>query len=226
MSKRIIAMPTFATIKGYSFSIYTADLRERPHVHVKKGNKQIKFWLEPDIELFNPKNNRIQFSPSEYKTALEIVKEHQEEFLEKFKDLQKRTGISEVKRTPNKKSSIQHCNVKCSQFDEYPYLKTFFKMIDKNLIENIDVHSSNNIVIDFVPNKAGFQPQLEFLFDDVNRLFFEMLSPCEGFSALYEYYTALANENDFIELAKIIVKIEECYDGTLSYLYDDSLYVI
>jgi hypothetical protein len=40
-------MPIILRIKGYKFWFYEADLGEPPHVHVGKGGKTAKFWLNP-----------------------------------------------------------------------------------------------------------------------------------------------------------------------------------
>ena len=41
-------------IEPYEVRFYEYDLTERPHVHVRRENKQAKFWLTP-IELFQNK---------------------------------------------------------------------------------------------------------------------------------------------------------------------------
>jgi hypothetical protein len=40
-------MPVVLRIKGFRFGFYEADLDEPPHVHVKHGNCEAKFWLVP-----------------------------------------------------------------------------------------------------------------------------------------------------------------------------------
>jgi hypothetical protein len=40
-------MPVILRIKGYRFWFYEADLGEPPHVHVGKGDKLAKFWVDP-----------------------------------------------------------------------------------------------------------------------------------------------------------------------------------
>jgi hypothetical protein len=40
-------MPVLLRAKGFKFWFYEADLDEPPHVHVGKGGKVSKFWLEP-----------------------------------------------------------------------------------------------------------------------------------------------------------------------------------
>jgi hypothetical protein len=38
-------MPTVLRWRGWIFLFYSADWREPPHVHVRKGRQEVKFWL-------------------------------------------------------------------------------------------------------------------------------------------------------------------------------------
>ena len=40
-------MPTILREKGYRIGFYSAEPNEPPHVHVKKGGCEAKFWLSP-----------------------------------------------------------------------------------------------------------------------------------------------------------------------------------
>jgi hypothetical protein len=40
-------MPVVLRVKGYRFWFYEADLDEPPHVHIGKGGKEAKYWIEP-----------------------------------------------------------------------------------------------------------------------------------------------------------------------------------
>ena len=40
-------MPVVLRLKGYKFWFYEADLDEPSHVHIGKGGKEAKYWLEP-----------------------------------------------------------------------------------------------------------------------------------------------------------------------------------
>ena len=40
-------MPVVLRIKGYKFWFYQADLDEPPHVHIGKGGKEAKYWIDP-----------------------------------------------------------------------------------------------------------------------------------------------------------------------------------
>jgi hypothetical protein len=38
-------MPVVLRIKGYRFGFYEADLDEPPHIHVRKEDKEAKYWM-------------------------------------------------------------------------------------------------------------------------------------------------------------------------------------
>jgi Domain of unknown function (DUF4160) len=38
-------MPTVLRWRGWIFLFYSADGEEPPHVHVRKGRQEVKFWL-------------------------------------------------------------------------------------------------------------------------------------------------------------------------------------
>lgn len=72
-------MPNLLTWKGFWFLFYSADGREPPHVHVRKGRQEAKFWLE-DGRL--EKARRL--SEHEINMLQSKVLDHREEFLEKW----------------------------------------------------------------------------------------------------------------------------------------------
>ena len=47
-------MPTVLRWRGYQFLFYSLDEGEPPHVHVRKGRCQAKFWLS-DCQLAKTK---------------------------------------------------------------------------------------------------------------------------------------------------------------------------
>ncbi|PKB83306.1 MAG: hypothetical protein BZY88_02355 [SAR202 cluster bacterium Io17-Chloro-G9] len=40
-------MPNILRVGPYRFFFYAGDRDEPPHVHVERGGKAVKFWLEP-----------------------------------------------------------------------------------------------------------------------------------------------------------------------------------
>ena len=40
-------MPVILRIKGYRFWFYEADLDEPPHIHVGRGGREAKYWVDP-----------------------------------------------------------------------------------------------------------------------------------------------------------------------------------
>lgn len=71
--------PRALLIDGYDFFFYSME-EERLHIHVEKGEKEAKIWLEPSIEVaYN-----YGFSSKEIKVLLQIVKEHENDFRTKW----------------------------------------------------------------------------------------------------------------------------------------------
>jgi hypothetical protein len=70
-------------VEGFEFKFYTKDRGEPPHVHVfRAGLPKIKFWLESPVRLAaNPRRWKAQ----EVRRAREIIEEHREEFIKKWK---------------------------------------------------------------------------------------------------------------------------------------------
>ncbi|MDA8230637.1 MAG: DUF4160 domain-containing protein [Magnetospirillum sp.] len=46
-------MPTVLRLAGYRFFFYSdeGDPREPPHIHVRQGQDEAKFWVQPDVAL-------------------------------------------------------------------------------------------------------------------------------------------------------------------------------
>jgi hypothetical protein len=72
--------PTFKDEKGYKFSIFSNE-EIRIHVHVYKGSKSAKVWLEPKIELAENKG----FKEAELNRIMQMVIENEEEFKTKYR---------------------------------------------------------------------------------------------------------------------------------------------
>jgi hypothetical protein len=68
--------PTFLNENGYRIFTWSKE-KEKKHVHIIKGDKQCKYWLEPEIEL--AENNGFK------KFELnEIILKNAEEFKNKW----------------------------------------------------------------------------------------------------------------------------------------------
>ena len=70
-------MPKLLIIRNFIFLLFSVDVNEkRKHVHVeiRKGHKRrlAKFWLEPDVELFDKGN----LSSKEIKEAEKMIYEN------------------------------------------------------------------------------------------------------------------------------------------------------
>jgi Domain of unknown function (DUF4160) len=72
-------MPTVLRWQGWIFLFYSADSREPPHVHVRKGRQEAKFWLS-DCTVA-----AVRGLPQHELSALQRqVRRHQYAFLEKW----------------------------------------------------------------------------------------------------------------------------------------------
>ncbi|MBC7809763.1 MAG: DUF4160 domain-containing protein [Burkholderiales bacterium] len=79
--------------KGYVFSIYSYDCRERPHVHVKKGDRVGKFWIAsdnpdaPEFELFDPgdfSNKQLRQIARIIESNLDQLRQEWDEFCSRY----------------------------------------------------------------------------------------------------------------------------------------------
>lgn len=70
-------MPTVLQVGPYRFYFFGNEGKEPPHIHVKAGNDQVKFWLEPIGLVTN-----YGFKAHELNEIERIIKEHQIELLE------------------------------------------------------------------------------------------------------------------------------------------------
>ncbi|MEN8174045.1 MAG: DUF4160 domain-containing protein [Chloroflexota bacterium] len=72
-------MPTVLRIGPYRFYFYSHEPNEPPHVHVDRDNLSAKFWLG-SVQLAR----NIGFPPQELSRLEKMVKDHQEELMEKW----------------------------------------------------------------------------------------------------------------------------------------------
>ena len=70
-------MPTVLTVGPYSFVFFSSDRGEPLHIHVKRDQLMLKFWLEP-MEL--AKN--LGFADHEVHRIERLVAEHRELLME------------------------------------------------------------------------------------------------------------------------------------------------
>jgi hypothetical protein len=73
-------MPTVLKIFGLRF-FYWSQEHKPIHIHVKKGNGEAKFVIEPEVELVE--NHRMK--PHELALAEEIIKDNREFMIEHWK---------------------------------------------------------------------------------------------------------------------------------------------
>lgn len=74
-------MPTIFRVGRYRFHFFSNEGEEPPHIHVKAGEDQAKFWLEP-IQLAS----NYGFKGRELSEIARIVQRHREEFLEAWNE--------------------------------------------------------------------------------------------------------------------------------------------
>ncbi|MCL4859811.1 MAG: DUF4160 domain-containing protein [Caldilineaceae bacterium] len=76
-------MPLIKSIGPYEFRFYSrGEANEPPHIHVRRGRLEAKFWLGSPIRLARPG----RFRQHELNDILQLVEYHQQEFLEAWHD--------------------------------------------------------------------------------------------------------------------------------------------
>lgn len=70
-------MPTLLQIGRYHFKFFSNEGTEPPHIHIKAGSEQAKFWLSPVVLASN-----YGFRSHELNRIENIIEEYQEEFIE------------------------------------------------------------------------------------------------------------------------------------------------
>ena len=75
-------MPKALLLNGFSFLFYSNERKEPPHIHVKKGGAEAKFWLDPIIDM----EFSYDFTVSELRFIRETVEERREYFIEKWNE--------------------------------------------------------------------------------------------------------------------------------------------
>jgi len=75
-------MPIVLRVKQYRFGFYASDIDEPPHVHVKSGRGEAKYWIGPPTELEWNRGLR----PHEMNEVERIIADHRDELLERWHD--------------------------------------------------------------------------------------------------------------------------------------------
>ncbi len=74
-------MPTVLRIGRYRFFFFSNEGQEPPHIHVKAGSDEAKFWLDPVSLAANH-----GFRGHELRGIWDLVEQHQVELLEAWND--------------------------------------------------------------------------------------------------------------------------------------------
>jgi hypothetical protein len=74
-------MPTVLRVGHYRFYFFSNEGVEPPHIHVKAGSDQAKFWLDP-IGLASNYGFRVY----ELNRIKQIIEEHQTELMEAWNE--------------------------------------------------------------------------------------------------------------------------------------------
>ncbi|HEV3146793.1 MAG TPA: DUF4160 domain-containing protein [Gemmataceae bacterium] len=74
-------MPTVLRVGRYRFFFFSNEGEEPPHIHVKAGGDEAKFWLDPIDLVVN-----FGFNGRELSDIRWLVEENQEELLEAWNE--------------------------------------------------------------------------------------------------------------------------------------------
>lgn len=72
-------MPTIYRYKGFRFHFFSGEGSEPPHVHIRRGDDQCKFWLLDVSLAYNDGMKAHELAELRC-----VVEEHHEEFLRKW----------------------------------------------------------------------------------------------------------------------------------------------
>lgn len=74
-------MPTVLRVGRYRFFFFSNERQEPPHIHVKAGADEAKFWLDPVQLVAN-----YGFNGRELNQIQRLVEEHRDELLEAWNE--------------------------------------------------------------------------------------------------------------------------------------------
>lgn len=76
-------MPLVKKIGAYEFRFYSrGEAGEPPHIHVRQGRLEAKFWLAPTVRLAHPGRSKVH----ELNELARLVNENQQEFLNAWQE--------------------------------------------------------------------------------------------------------------------------------------------
>ncbi len=78
---KVTIVPAVAEIGPYKLFFYSAEGKEPPHVHIRRGRATAKFWLNP-LRLSRSRH----MSDHELGTLRNLVEERQQEILEAWNE--------------------------------------------------------------------------------------------------------------------------------------------
>ena len=74
-------MPTVLRVGRFRFFFFSNEGREPPHIHVRAGGDEAKFWLSPALLAVN-----YGFNSRELNAIQDVIEEYQDDLLEAWYD--------------------------------------------------------------------------------------------------------------------------------------------
>ena len=82
-------MPTVLLVRDWRFFFYSNEGQEPPHIHVKRGSAQAKFWL--NIESLGVEQAYVRhMTQQEQRQVQQIISAHFEELLDAWQEFERR----------------------------------------------------------------------------------------------------------------------------------------
>ena len=82
-------MPTVLLVRGWRFFFYSNEGQEPPHIQVKRGSAQAKFWL--NIESLGVEQAYVRhMTQQEQLQVQQIISAHFEELLDAWQEFERR----------------------------------------------------------------------------------------------------------------------------------------
>jgi hypothetical protein len=74
-------MPTVLRVGRFRFFFFSNEGQEPPHIHVKAGGDEAKFWLSPVLLAVN-----YGFNGRELREIQDLIEEHEDDLLEAWNE--------------------------------------------------------------------------------------------------------------------------------------------